>query len=99
MCWCTVADLKSLIFFFFFQAEDGIRDGHVTGVQRVLFRSACFEIYCDRSRSQPVTPLTSISGAVEPSRQVEIVLEIIAGRRVIGMIDEQGNVLFVLRSV
>src|SRR6266508_49134 len=26
-------------FFFFFQAEDGIRDGHVTGVRRVLFRS------------------------------------------------------------
>src|SRR5439155_6383232 len=26
-------------FFFFFQAEDGIRDGHVTGVQTCLFRS------------------------------------------------------------
>src|SRR5690625_6550502 len=25
---------------FFFQAEDGIRDGHVTGVRRVLFRSS-----------------------------------------------------------
>src|SRR5439155_4422075 len=25
--------LTSLIFVFFFQAEDGIRDGHVTGVQ------------------------------------------------------------------
>src|SRR5439155_14631540 len=25
--WCLV------VFFFFFQAEDGIRDGHVTGVQ------------------------------------------------------------------
>src|SRR5439155_13064036 len=31
--------LVSFVFFFFFQAEDGIRDGHVTGVQRVLFRS------------------------------------------------------------
>src|SRR5256885_7550288 len=27
------------LFFFFFQAEDGIRDYKVTGVQRVLFRS------------------------------------------------------------
>src|SRR2546422_1671327 len=27
-------------FFFFFQAEDGIRDVAVTGVRRVLFRSA-----------------------------------------------------------
>src|SRR5437870_12822312 len=32
-------DLLFIFFFFFFQAEDGIRDGHVTGVQRVLFRS------------------------------------------------------------
>src|SRR5690625_6979343 len=28
---------------FFFQAEDGIRDGHVTGVQSVLFRSVVFD--------------------------------------------------------
>src|SRR6266567_6609661 len=28
------------VFFFFFQAEDGIRDLTVTGVRRVLFRSA-----------------------------------------------------------
>src|SRR2546426_5992176 len=27
------------LFFFFFQAEDGIRDYKVTGVRRVLFRS------------------------------------------------------------
>src|SRR5262249_59959210 len=29
-----------LLFFFFFQAEDGIRDWSVTGVRRVLFRSS-----------------------------------------------------------
>src|SRR5690625_8030787 len=29
--------MRSVVFFF--QAEDGIRDGHVTGVQSVLFRS------------------------------------------------------------
>src|SRR5215208_8028323 len=29
-------------FFFFFQAEDGIRDGHVTGVQTCVFRSRPF---------------------------------------------------------
>src|SRR2546427_2800028 len=29
----------SYLFFFFFQAEDGIRDLTVTGVRRVLFRS------------------------------------------------------------
>src|SRR5690625_5838439 len=29
---------------FFFQAEDGIRDGHVTEFRRVLFRSFVFEL-------------------------------------------------------
>jgi len=29
-----------LFFFFFFQAEDGIRDIGVTGFRRVLFRSS-----------------------------------------------------------
>src|SRR5690625_6145647 len=29
----SVACSSSVLFFFFFQAEDGIRDGHVTGVQ------------------------------------------------------------------
>src|SRR5215510_4887882 len=29
-----------LFFFFFFQAEDGIRDGHVTGVQTCALRSS-----------------------------------------------------------
>src|SRR5204863_2175788 len=38
-------DLDSLLYvnlfvFFFFQAEDGIRDLYVTGVRRVLFRSS-----------------------------------------------------------
>src|SRR5690606_13034318 len=33
----------SSVLFFFFQAEDGIRDFHVTGVQRVLFRSTLSE--------------------------------------------------------
>src|SRR6266508_810503 len=31
--------LKLICLIFFFQAEDGIRDGHVTGVQTCLFRS------------------------------------------------------------
>src|SRR5439155_14963991 len=30
---------ESNFFFFFFQAEDGIRDGHVMEFRRVLFRS------------------------------------------------------------
>src|SRR5579859_460806 len=37
-------------FFFFFQAEDGIRDLTVTGVRRVLFRSAVQDIARSASR-------------------------------------------------
>src|SRR5437763_9456685 len=33
------AIVSSYVFFFFFQAEDGIRDTSVTGVQTLLFRS------------------------------------------------------------
>src|SRR5260221_1543902 len=51
LCMCVVLFLYALhlnlfsclnwfsLFFFFFQAEDGIRDHCVTGVRRVLFRS------------------------------------------------------------
>src|SRR5439155_9017970 len=33
MCFFIVGESVYLFYFFFFQAEDGIRDGHVTGVQ------------------------------------------------------------------
>src|SRR5438874_13274720 len=33
MSWYSIAFIRSLVFFFFFQAEDGIRDLYVTGVQ------------------------------------------------------------------
>src|SRR5439155_16637708 len=32
-CCITTSVYHGVFFFFFFQAEDGIRDGHVTGVQ------------------------------------------------------------------
>src|SRR5207253_4234331 len=38
--------------FFFFQAEDGIRDGHVTGVQTCAFRSRLCRV-CGRHRLVP----------------------------------------------
>src|SRR5437660_4887121 len=34
--------LFSIVFFFFFQAEDGIRDGHVTGVQTCALPISCW---------------------------------------------------------
>src|SRR5437870_7130203 len=33
---------------FFFQAEDGIRDGHVTGVQTLLFRSGSGQLWTSK---------------------------------------------------
>src|SRR5207253_8249510 len=36
---CSFSSRLRLMMYFFFQAEDGIRYGHVTGVQSVLFRS------------------------------------------------------------
>src|SRR5207253_8589667 len=33
LCTLLIVSLFCYFFFFFFQAEDGIRDGHVTGVQ------------------------------------------------------------------
>src|SRR2546426_1534269 len=38
-CAILSLDCMVILFFFFFQAEDGIRDYKVTGVQTVLFRS------------------------------------------------------------
>src|SRR5207253_4587811 len=38
----------SVLLFFFFQAEDGIRDGHVTGVQ-----TCALPIYLDERPEQP----------------------------------------------
>src|SRR5690606_39629990 len=48
-----------MFFFFFFQAEDGIRDFHVTGVQTCLFRSgSCW------SCSLLIAPLSPLSAFI-----------------------------------
>src|SRR6266508_1496370 len=44
-------------FFFFFQAEDGIRDGHVTGVQTCalpILRTGWIEWYCGLNEEQRI---------------------------------------------
>src|SRR5207253_6830048 len=59
--------------FFFFQAEDGIRDGHVTGVQRVLFRSKCFfRRWARRGLLLSVQKTTKSSPRVIPPRMFSI---------------------------
>src|SRR5207253_5812724 len=46
--------------FFFFQAEDGIRDGHVTGVQTCalpISRCSGARSWCSRRHRSPTSPL------------------------------------------
>src|SRR5690625_8049007 len=50
-----------ILIFFFFQAEDGIRDGHVTGVQTcALPISADAETIKDTAVAQPLLAATSL---------------------------------------
>src|SRR5207253_10883229 len=51
--------MRVFVFFFFFQAEDGIRDGHVTGVQTCALPISCERPSARigrRSRSFPTPP-------------------------------------------
>src|SRR5437773_8218244 len=55
-------------FFFFFQAEDGIRDRDVTGVRRVLFRSPARSARTTSIRSKrspPIGPVKSWNGWID----------------------------------
>src|SRR5437870_3548204 len=67
--------LNNLLYFFFFQAEDGIRDGHVTGVQTCalpifklqlyahnLFHTVILKVGVFRSESRPRIDPEDISG-------------------------------------
>src|SRR5207253_8011944 len=49
-----------IFFFFFFQAEDGIRDGHVTGVQ-----TCALPIWIGRGRDQHLARLQASAGWIE----------------------------------
>src|SRR2546430_13177128 len=52
------------LYFFFFQAEDGIRDLTVTGVQ-----TCALPIYSGRRRAPPTTGNTGCSSARPPARR------------------------------
>src|SRR3989454_6931656 len=69
---CIYAD-RSLFYFFFFQAEDGIRDYKVTGVQTWLFRSR-LTVIAPRWRwcpcpGHPPSPLEQASPTAPPPLQ------------------------------
>src|SRR5437660_5617763 len=82
---CFVFLCFLLFFFFFFQAEDGIRDGHVTGVQTCALpisacsrnagrrprssRRACSRPSCRRSAGSSCTGATG--GAARGTRWAE----------------------------
>ena len=62
----VIEENKQVVIFFFFQAEDGIRDYKVTGVQRVLFRSLFlllavlgpFLLYAEFDDTYPKNPVS-----------------------------------------
>src|SRR5437879_13776875 len=47
--------------FFFFQAEDGIRDTSVTGVRRVLFRSPWYGVFGPGTLSRELVTRLNVS--------------------------------------
>src|SRR5207249_9509901 len=75
--------MLSMFFFFFFQAEDGIRDRNVTGVQTLLFRSrlvpdplrpvAQHTYRCRVADAQPAGPASDaraeVLGRLDPPEQ------------------------------
>src|SRR5204863_6205464 len=58
------------LFFFFFQAEDGIRDLYVTGVQRVLFRSSAAGEALERVRRAGKPVLAFATGYTDDGYQL-----------------------------
>src|SRR6266508_6473298 len=74
----------SSFLFFFFQAEDGIRDGHVTGVQ-----TCALPIFLRRFAEQGRTVLVASHMLAEVAQTVDQVVIINRGRRVAsGRLDE-----------
>src|SRR5476649_1370298 len=75
-CLCAVVRVAICLSFFFFQAEDGIRDHCVTGVQTCLFRSGGYPSFERlpaalrwKRRLQPLVPaMTPMGSAVLPER-------------------------------
>src|SRR5690606_40523333 len=74
----------SMSFIFFFQAEDGIRDFHVTGVQTWLFRSRVRETLSPSLRSWQSIQLarmtaTELSGSLGDLATIASFAPVLAG--------------------
>src|SRR5690606_39899195 len=64
-CGCgSLALALCCVLFFFFQAEDGIRDFHVTGVQ-----TCALPISCGRSRPRPACHSPTPASSPAPTRR------------------------------
>src|SRR2546426_6434531 len=71
--YLIILDTSLILFFFFFQAEDGIRDYKVTGVQ-----TCALPISCQRQREP--APRPRLLGSRLPSHEVQTGLRAIARR-------------------
>src|SRR5439155_12056749 len=74
-------EMLLLFIFFFFQAEDGIRDGHVTGVQTCAL-PICPEVLCYWASGSRSKVLRDWWGsASEDFGTIEAILALVAGIR------------------
>src|SRR5690349_22186646 len=78
MWWFGFGGVRLVVLFFFFQAEDGIRDLYVTGVQTCALpiwrwrrgrRAACRTILPRGSPPPPATAPSTVSGGRRTSRR------------------------------
>src|SRR5437660_8542295 len=79
-------DCSFIFFFFFFQAEDGIRDGHVTGVQTcalpISSRGVCSRRCSATSRCRTSSPFSAWTSFRSEERRVGKSVDL-GGRRII----------------
>src|SRR5439155_14159762 len=67
--------------FFFFQAEDGIRDGHVTGVQTCALPISGATAAAERDRNRHSSGCLSTDGSRSPARWAWLCVDRRRGRQ------------------
>src|SRR5688572_31923940 len=86
----TCLDSFIILCFFFFQAEDGIRDLTVTGVQTCalpISRATNSQV-CSGTADQPITTGTAIQGVVAAVAQQDIVAFVTIERVAVAIADD-----------
>src|SRR5882762_7143255 len=80
-----------VVFFFFFQAEDGIRDSSVTGVQTCALPIYPHQFLRSLIADLGIPDQTDDLGRMQRRLNEVLIREVRAGRRVVVVIDEAQN--------